>query len=130
MSDFADEMAKREQLVAQKLAEVGLQLQPGSRFLRLPDGSVGLEMSGIWIDDKALQTSTETQDEFEKLMAAEQEHEAAERARKRKEDEERARRELQKLATEGELGDVDPPDPEEMFMHNFTDDLFRGEDDD
>ena len=76
MSDpFEDEMERREKLVAEKLAELGITVQRPVSFMKLPGGPLAGQLAFTWDDTKPLQAAMEADDEFAQIAAAMREEE-------------------------------------------------------
>lgn len=102
--DFEKELDRRQQMIAEKLAEIGIVVQLPIPFVKIPGGPIGGQIPFVWDDSTAVQQTMETDDEFAQIAAAMREEEVAERERARKEAEEQALKDLQALA-EGSLDD-------------------------
>lgn len=105
MSDAFDDLEKMQELIAQKLGEIGITVQIPVSFAKIPGGPPVVQMQGIWEDTKPVQAAAEVQDEFMQIMMAEKEAEAVLREQQRKEAEAQALADLNKLA-----GDFDDDD--------------------
>lgn len=104
MSDsFEDQMEFRQNLIVQKMAEIGIVVQVPVQFAKIPGGPIGGQLAFVWDDDSHVQQAADDMDEFTKIMLAEKENEKAQREAAIKEAELQALEDLQKLA-EGDLG--------------------------
>jgi hypothetical protein len=107
MSDpFEDEMEKRQKLIAEKLAEIGIAVQIPVQFLKIPGGPIGGQLAFTWDDTKQLNAALEADDEFAQIVAAEKEADRIAREEQVRKDEEQALLDLQRLA-DGVLEDDD-----------------------
>ena len=78
--DFSDEMQKRQELIQEKLAEIGIQLASGVGFSHADDNVV-VQILGVWTEDAAVGEAVEVRDEFEAIIQAEREAEMEQKAR-------------------------------------------------
>jgi hypothetical protein len=105
MSDPFDDIEKMQELVAQKLAEIGITVQIPISFAKIPGGPPIVQLQGIWEDTKPVEAAVEVQDEFMQIMLADKEAEKEQREAERKAAEAQALADLKKLA--GEFDDDD-----------------------
>lgn len=95
---FEDEMDRRQKLLIEKLAEIGVAVQVPISFGKVPGGPLGGALNFVWEDSSHVQTAAATDDEFMQIMLAEKEAEKIEREEQRKRDEAEAQAELMRLA--------------------------------
>lgn len=107
---FEDEMDKRQKLLVEKLAEIGVTVQMPISFGKMPNGPVGGQLAFVWEDSSHVQIAAADDDAFMQIMMAEKEAEAVAREQQRKEAEAEAREELMRLAEGGFLDDDDDDD--------------------
>jgi hypothetical protein len=108
MSDaFEDEMERRQKLIAEKLAELGITVQGPIPFMKIPQGPLGGQIPFTWDDTKPLQAALEADDEFAQIAAAVRAEELAEREEARKQAEAQAFADLQALTADDDDDDDD-----------------------
>lgn len=99
MSDFEDEMERRQQMIADKLAEIGIVVQMPVPFVKMPNGPLGGHIQFLWDDSSGVvQQAIAEDDVFAQIVQAEKEAEKEQREIARREAEAKALEDLAALA--------------------------------
>lgn len=97
-ADAFDELERMQELIAMKLAEIGIVLQAPVSFAKHPSGARIVQLAGIWEDTSPVAAAAEVDDEFMSIIEGNKEAEAEERARAEEEARIQAARHLDDLS--------------------------------
>lgn len=98
MSDPFDELDKLQDLIKDKLAEIGIDVQLPVQFAKHPSGPRIIQLAGVMDDTSKIQSTFEEQDAFAAIVEAEKAAEIEQKLEAEKTAAEKARADLARLA--------------------------------